>query len=285
MSNRVVICLFCFLCIISAQTPYIPTPYDRPEIGDVTEPQGPGEINWTQQVIKAKGWGIIDTTLPKPQARLMATRAAQVVAQRNLLEIIKGVRVVSETKVQDLMTRSDYVYTRIEGVVKGAQMIGEPIEKDGMIEVEMAIGIYDSNGIAPPIQKGLGVELAKLASLTKQEKEEIKKVTGLVIDATGTNAKPAIFPRILDEDGNVLFDPAQYYDPNDPSLRKLIKIITTAEKEIKKTELGDNPYVIKAIKAIHSDIVVSKEESKKVNWLKKTFQALVKVGKVLLILL
>ncbi len=281
--NKKTICLCVAIASLAfAQSIYIPI---ERRGNEVIEPQGPGEINWTQQVIKAKGWGVIDTTLPKPQARLMATRAATVVAQRNLLEIIKGVRVVSETKVQDLMTKSDYVYTRIEGIVKGARILGEPIEKDGIIEVELAIGIYDSNGIAPPTQKGLGVELAKLVTLTDKEKEEIKKITGLVIDATGTNAKPAIFPRILDEDGNVLFDPAEYYDPNDPSLQKLIKIITTAEKEIKETEFGENPYVIKAIKAIHSDIVVSKEESKKVNWLKKTFQALLKIGKALWVIL
>lgn len=275
------------LCVIIvsltfAQISYIPI---ERRGADVIEPQGPGEINWTQQVIKAKGWGFIDTTLPQPQAKLMATRAATVVAQRNLLEIIKGVRVVSETKVQDLMAKSDYVYTRIEGVVKGAKMIGEPVEKEGMIEVELAIGIYNSDGIAPPIQEALGAELAELAALTDKEKKEIKKITGLVIDARGTDAKPAVFPRILDEKGNVLFDPAKYYDPNDPTLQKLIKVLTIAEKEIKKTELGENPYIIKALKAINSDIVVDNNEVKKVNWLKKTFQSLLKIGKALWVLL
>ena len=283
MKKMFVFCIFLSLGI--AQTPYIPVPGQETDVTNVIEDLGPGEINWTQQVIKAKGWGVIDTTFPKPQAKLMATRAAQVVAQRNLLEIIKGVRVVSETKVQDLMAKSDYVYTRIEGVVKGAQMVGEPVEKDGFIEVEMAIGIYDSNGIAPPIQKGLDVTMANLATLTDKEKEEIKKITGLVIDVTNTTIQPSVFPRILDEEGNILFDPAQYYNPNDPKLRKIIKIITSAEKEIKKTELGDNPYIIKALKALHSDIVVSKEETNKVNWLKKTFQSLLKIGKALLVLI
>lgn len=282
MNKRLVIFWAMLTTSLIAQTLYIPIERDG---GGVIEPQGPGEINWTQQLIKAKGWGVIDTTLPKAQAKLMATRAATVVAQRNLLEIIKGVRVVSETKVQDLMAKSDYVYTRIEGIVKGAQMVGEPIEKDGMIEVELVIGIYDSSGIAPPIQKGLEAELVKLATLTDKEKDDIKKITGLVIDATGTGLKPAIFPRILDENGNILFDPAQYYDPNDPTLQKLIKVLTITEEEIKKTELGDNPYVIKALKAIHSDIVVSKDESKKVNWLKKTFQSLLKIGKALWVIL
>lgn len=282
MDKKCLILCMVIASLMFAQTPYIPL--ERHE-NEVIEPQGPGEINWTQQIIKAKGWGVIDTTRPLPQAKLMAKQAAITVAQRNLLEIIKGVRVVSETRVQDMMTKSDYIYKQIEGVVKGAQIVSEPVEKDGIIEVEMAVGIYNSDGIAPPIQKGLDVTLVSLAKLSKEDKEEIAKITGLVIDATNTNAKPAVFPKILDEKGNVLFDPAEYYDPNNPELQKIIKVITTAEKEIKKSELGDNPYVIKALKAIHSDIVVDENEAKKVNWLKKTFQSLVKIGKALLILL
>jgi len=279
--------IFLSMCLLYtlggfAQTSYIPI---ETHDTDVIEPQGPGEINWTQQVITAKGWGVIDTTFPLPQAKLMATRAAQVVAQRNLLEIIKGVRIVSETKVQDLMTKSDYIYTRIEGVVKGAKMVGEPIEKEGIIEVVLAIGIYDADGIAPLIQEGLGKKLKDFVQLSENEKTEIAKITGLVIDATGTGVKPAVFPRILDKDGHVLFDPAEYYDPNDPTLQKLLKVLTIAEKEIKKTELGENPYIIKALKAINSDIVVDNENAKKVSWLKKTFQSLLKIGQVLWILL
>ena len=252
---------------------------------EVKEAQGPGEINWTNQIIKAKGWGIIDTTLPKPQAKLMAIRTAQVVAQRNLLEIIKGVRVVSETKVQDLMAKSDYIYTRIEGIVKGAQMVGEPIEKEGIIEVELAISIYDSNGIAPIIQKGLGKELTIFSPLTEKEKEELQKITAIVIDAKGTGAKPALFPRIVDEKGNVLFDFAEYYNPNDPNLRKIFKIVTLTEEELKEIGLGENPYIIKASKAIHSDIVVNKQNAKKINWLKRSIHSLIKIGKILWILL
>jgi hypothetical protein len=265
-----------------SQALYIPVERKK---GDLIEPQGPGQINWTQNIIRAKGWGIIDTTLPKPQAKLMAIRAAQVVAQRNLLEIIKGVRVVSETRVQDLMMKSDYIYTRIEGIVKGAQMVGEPVEKDGMIEVELAISIYDSNGIAPVIQKEIGKKLESFPSLTDKEKEEIKKISGVIVDARGTGAKPAIFPRIVDEKGNVLFDPSEYYNPNDPNFQKIFKIVTLTEEELKETEIGKNAYFIKASKAIHSDIVVNKENAKKINWLKKTFHTLIKIGKILWIIL
>lgn len=263
------------------QTPYIPIPYDRPDSGDVTELKGPGEINWTQQVIKAKGWGIIDTTISKPQARLMATRAAQVVAQRNLLEITMGVKIYSKTTVADLKAKSDTIVTLLEGVLQGAQMVGEPVEKDGIIEVVMAIGLYDSKGIAPPIHKMLGINIIDTLKLTSEEIKKIEDLTGLCIDLEGNEIKPALFPRILDKNGNVILDPAQYYDPNDPKIQNLVKIINT----VRKSELGKNPYIIKALKVIDSDIVVDDKEAKKISWLKKTFKTMLKLGKALWVLL
>ncbi|MEO0093330.1 MAG: hypothetical protein ABIK67_03640 [candidate division WOR-3 bacterium] len=134
MNKKILILWVVLLTLLPAQTPYIPIERSGDE---VIEPQGPGEINWTKQMIKAKGWGIIDTIHPKAQAKILATTAAIAVAQRNLLEIVKGVRVVSEMKVQDMISQSDYIYKRIEGVVKGAQMVGEPVEKEGVIEVEL----------------------------------------------------------------------------------------------------------------------------------------------------
>lgn len=255
-------------------------------LGDeVIEIHGPGEINWTQHTIKAKGWGVIDTTVPLPQAKLMAMRAAQVVAQRNLLEIIKGVMVVSETKVHDFMTQSDYIYTRIEGVVKGARMIGDPVEDDGVIQVEFEISIYDAEGIAPPLQEALEVELAKQDSLTEEEKKEIEKITGFAIDAIGTGIKPAVFPKILDEQNNVLFDAAKYYDPDDPKVREFLKTLILAKENREKLDLGENAYIIKAIMAKNSDLVVSNDEVKKVKWFKKAFHTVTRIAKALWILL
>ncbi len=51
----------------------------------------------------------VDSEKPKGKAKLLAERAAVVDARRNLLEIIKGVYITSETVVEDYMVSSDIV--------------------------------------------------------------------------------------------------------------------------------------------------------------------------------
>lgn len=80
-----------------------------------------GSIDWVTMQIRATGMGV-----PGPKAmnvahaRILAKGAAKVVAQRNLLEVVKGVHIDSQTTVQNYMVQDDTITTRIKGVLKGA---------------------------------------------------------------------------------------------------------------------------------------------------------------------
>src|SRR3990170_2052533 len=91
---------------------------------DAIETKDSGTINWTTGEVYASGIGAPPARpLNTAQARAMAERAAFVVALRNLLETVKGVRVDSETVVENFMTKSDVIRTKVDGVVKGARII------------------------------------------------------------------------------------------------------------------------------------------------------------------
>lgn len=59
------------------------------------------------------------------QSKYNALRAATVVAQRDLLEIIRGLAVSGETTVKDGMLANDIIRTRVEGYLRGAVKCGE----------------------------------------------------------------------------------------------------------------------------------------------------------------
>ena len=73
------------------------------------------------------------------QARLMAKRAAELDARRQLLEHAKGVVINSNSTVQDFMTRNDYIRSRVEGIIRDAEIVDTRYNDDGTCEVDMRI--------------------------------------------------------------------------------------------------------------------------------------------------
>jgi len=245
---------------------------------------GVGEVDWGGGIVKAKGTGIIDPeNSNKAQARLMAKRAAVVVAQRNLLEAVKGVRVNSETIVENYMTKSDLIYTCVEGVVKGARLIGEPKydEEQGIVEVEMTISLYDKKGLSDAITKPVPLpeEYKKLAP---DVRALLQTYSGVVFDAKGTDLKPSLFPKIYDENGNLLLDTKDYIDIESSYGRRVVQYIQEMDEILEDPDLKDNPLVIK-VKDIRgklgSDIVISNKNADRYKWLKDAFHFLMDAGR------
>jgi hypothetical protein len=82
------------------------------------------------------------------QKRYGAMRAATVVAQRDLLEILEGLRLYGETTVKNGMLQSDEIRTTIQGFLKGAVKCGEKFNRDaGYAEVCMRLYIRGKGGL------------------------------------------------------------------------------------------------------------------------------------------
>ena len=119
---------------------------------DAVEATASGTINWTVGEVYSTGIG---APPPRPvnaaQARAMAERAAFVVAIRNLLETVKGVRVDSETIVENFMTKSDVISTMVDGIVRGARIVKKQYLSDGSVEVLVSMPMRGDfmNAIVP----------------------------------------------------------------------------------------------------------------------------------------
>jgi hypothetical protein len=82
-----------------------------------------------------------DGDLSPQQARLLARRAAIADAQRQLLEMIYGVRIDSETLVRDFVTERDEIRSRLEGKLRGGQVVDTRYLPDGVVEVDMVVDL------------------------------------------------------------------------------------------------------------------------------------------------
>ncbi|MBN1902098.1 LPP20 family lipoprotein [Candidatus Sumerlaeota bacterium] len=85
------------------------------------------------------GTGVMNEGAPASQAKLMAKRAAKTDAQRQLLEAAKGTHISSETTVENFMTQNDYIRSRVEGVIRSAQILDTRFNDDGSCEMDMRI--------------------------------------------------------------------------------------------------------------------------------------------------
>ncbi len=172
---------------------------------DVIEPVGStGRVDWSMGVITAVGIGAPPAQSANPaQARAMAERAAQFVALRNLLEAVKGVRVDSTTLVENFMMTSEVIKTEVNGFVQGATVMDKKYMPDGSVEVTVGMKLTGALADAllpktPPT--GLTGTLSPAAPG--------QIYTGLIVDARGLGIRPAMAPRILNEDGKEVYGSA-----------------------------------------------------------------------------
>jgi len=158
------------------------------------------------------------------QSRYRALRAATVVAQRDLLEIIQGISLYGETTINEGMLISDVINTTVKGLLRGAVKCGEQYDSmDGHAEVCMRVYLKGKNGIYNTI-----LPLLKEAKLTPPEApafvppkptvptadklpemEKLATHDGLIVDVREFMFKPALINRILTEKGEVIFDPSK----------------------------------------------------------------------------
>lgn len=82
------------------------------------------------------------------QSRYKAMRAAQVIAQRDLVEVMQGLSLFGTTSLKDGMLQSDEIKTSVEGFLRGAMKCGQNYnETKGFAEVCMRINIRGRGGL------------------------------------------------------------------------------------------------------------------------------------------
>lgn len=121
------------------------TPITQPPIDETFVKKEPPVPAWANTLITATGMGVPPDHIEDPgQARLMAERAAQVDAYRNLTEQIMGFQISSSTYVRDFIATHDEVRTEIEDVIiGGARVIDRRFLSDGTAEVDVQINLMD----------------------------------------------------------------------------------------------------------------------------------------------
>ena len=228
---------------------------------DAVEEVEDGAMNYSNGWVTATGIGAISPLAQNPgMARATAVRAAKVDGLRNLLEAVMAVTVSSETTVRGQAVENDVVKTKVEGMVRGARM--RDINGDGQgnssdirylsdtsIEIEMEVHF---SGISAIILPAVGFATAPPAASTTAVAPAPAPtprpgvITGLIVDAKGLGIRPAMSPKILDQNGQPVYGPGNF------TREYAVKFgVAGYSKELEKAQqdprVVGNPLVVKAM--------------------------------------
>ena len=228
-------------------------------------------IDWERKIVLARGTGRVDFARKMDNAvrMRMMERAAEVDAQRKLLELILQLTVNGTKTLKNIPNASKH----IKGVVKNAVRCDAKYFKDGTAEVVLAAPI---DGMASK-----GADLGNPGGSKPVILE--KDVTGLIIDASGLDFKPALAPKLIAPDGSELYCPdmvskayVQQYG--------VAGYRTSVEKAGYDKRTGKNPIVVHADRTSgdSSTLVLAEKDKIKISQL-NNMAGLLRQGRVIII--
>lgn len=227
--------------------------------------------------IKAVGYGVIEKGVEQGRAIYKARNAAIADAQMRLLEIIEGTYLDSNVRVVE-HTSYTVIRRQVEGVIRGAEIVKEQVlalpeyQIDGIYMVEMAVPLTQRLGILGVLLNEVGVPKDHVV------KEELKKptpdpvagmgtITGLIIEAAGMGLKPALFPRLFSESGELLYS----VDSLSSEAVSVMDYVPTIAEAKMFGRAGENPYFVKAVKVSETDVYISEEDARKIKEMIKKY--------------
>lgn len=230
---------------------------------DLVEKIGQGSINWTAGYVEAVGIGVSpDQAVPKINSRPVALRAAKESASGYLLEMVKNIQVDSAGKVKDFMLKSDAVNAQINGIVQRSVIDDQLYMPDGTVEVKIRVPLYGelSNVILPA-----AFATMNLKSQASSDSAAPPTVTysGIVVDARGIGIRPAMIPKIFDEDGKEIYSLASV-DMRYAVRQGVSGYVRDLEAAQKNERVAVNPLTVKALKSAgagKTDIIISNTDA------------------------
>jgi hypothetical protein len=216
---------------------------------------GSGAMDWDGMTVMCTGIGAPNPRLSGPQQRPSALRAAKLDAMRQLLETLQGVYISSETTVEDYITTSDVIRSRVEGYLKGFRQVGPPrYMSDGTCELDVEASVTGAllETLLPPTGAKKGIVTPPPAPASSY--------TGFVFDCREVNVQFALSPRVLNEDGEEVYGP----DWVDRDAAAEYGIVAYETEVTGNPRIGSNPFTISAQRTAgtnNCDVVVLNMDS------------------------
>lgn len=173
-----------------------------------------GAVNWTKGYLVARGVFTPERPeIPRVPDPEQSIEQAQRLAIRNALRTVQQVRLDAGRRLSELMAADEEIRTRVQEMAAGARVIEIQPLAGGAVRVAVQMALL--GGFA---QLVLPADIKQVESIKQMPVKRIparptvppppEGYSGLIVDARGIGAKPAMVPLLLDENGREVYGPA-----------------------------------------------------------------------------
>lgn len=177
-------------------------------VGTTPELQGDQQftntINWTRRVITVLGIGIAPDRGTLATRRTLAKSYALEDGLRQMAEVVDKVRVNADAYVRDLTVADDDARSKVNQRIRGAKIVDTQVLPDGSVQLKLQMPLFTKEGLAGALLKDEPSPVLFAADATPSL--PTSQWTGIILDARGTGAQPALAPSIRSVEGQGLVD-------------------------------------------------------------------------------
>jgi len=237
--------------------------------------------NWIDGYIEVMAGATADMrdTVNLAHAYSVALKTARHLAYEKLAETINGLNLYGDATYDRELLRDSNLKTVLRAMIRGARVVNEKKSQfsDGSIWAEVTLGmkLFGEDGLIKPsvewndrqqVKISPAPEPKSIETATAAPPAPAKAYTGLIVDAGGLGAVPAMLPKILAENGDVLYGTGEI-DKNYILQFGLVGYQSSLSEAAKLDRVGANPLVVKA-KTIsgknNADFVVTNKDAERI---------------------
>ena len=236
---------------------------------NVFQPVGTrGGIDYGDQVIVTKGMGMPGGI----GGRMGQIRAAIMDAQRNYLEVIKGTYLNSTTTVEGGLLTGDVIKSKVEGLVRDFQVVDTTYWEDGGVSVTLEF-YMSGQFLDGTLPQSMGGGMQNQYSVSPSQRGAF---TGLIVDARGLGVRPALAPKIIDENGKEVYG-SSYVSREYAIQQGMVGYAKDTNQAQRNERVSPTPLFVKGVKADgpnRTDVVISNTDAASIHGLSENLNFL-----------
>ncbi|MFO7749228.1 MAG: hypothetical protein R6V54_03960 [Desulfobacteraceae bacterium] len=223
-----------------------------------------GSINWTTGTVQATGKAL-PPEKEMEQASEYILSAARADASRNLLFILKQIRLTANISVEKQIAPKDRLMAGIEEIASNALIKEQHYSSDRSMEVTLETSLL--GGFLQLVLPEKIKQIPKIKTLPPEQKPDRQQAyTGLVIDARKLDFEPVLYPVVVSEQGEEIYS-ALFISREHAVQRGVCQYVCGSHLTGALKKAGNNPIMVKGLRKgreSNSTIVIAWPDAEKI---------------------